>query len=424
MFRKLGLPKALALVLAPLTGCGFHHTHTSSQWTTISESAPGQIRLEVNRHGVHTEVELDGELALSSDQRAVIGLSEGGRFEIESSGGEVDHHLSFESGEGGIAIPSYRRDGAPATFDEGAQDWLASVLQDVCRSTSIGARERAQHLLASGGSEALLADFPELANDGAREIYIETLLAHQGTHEVLVGVLDAVGELSSDSAKERLLSGLMSEAPQDSGVGLALLESTAGISSSSTRQALYEAWMEQRPHADALTPSLLAGIARIPSSSSREELLLRVLPRLGEDGQEPWLQVVDQISSTSSRERCLSELLRTRPSTPTRLRLLESARRISSSSSQEKLLLACLAGAPPSSEIDSAVLAVTASIPSSSSQARVLHALLDREELSTASQARLLEAARAIPSSSTRAEILERLAQRALEGEGDGEREW
>ena len=152
---------------------------------------------------------------------------------------------------------------------------------------------------------------------------------------------------------------------------------------------------------------------RISSNGTRASFLIAATPYyLRQDAaQDAYFSAASSISSPSSHERVLGNVLERTPEGRTIVRLLRSARSMSSSGTKSRVLVAAASRYENDDDMREAFFAAVDSISSSDNQVRTLVALLDQGELDQASTVALLRSAGRISSSNSLARVLDVAAQ-------------
>lgn len=162
-----------------------------------------------SRNGVHNfssrnggdryEVEYEGRIEFSDDDRSIKSISRNGymRFKISESGDKRE--IMAESVSGEIEY-DYYKGRKKAEFDAEGEKWLAENLITIIRATGIGADVRVERFFDKGGVDAVLEEVSNLRGDYVSHIYLQELLSQEGIKdEGIVKVAAYVPkELNSD----------------------------------------------------------------------------------------------------------------------------------------------------------------------------------------------------------------------------------
>src|SRR6185436_8796254 len=170
--------------------------------------------IRVHEGSCRLDIDLEGKVEFSADERSVARVSPRGRLRILERRRGVERELIAEGGPGGAPQISFELDGHEHPFDEAAKSWLARLLPEVFRQTGIDAEGRVARLLARGGFEAVFAESRLINNDNVQRTYLTELIAqaHPGPQQVnRIVELAAQGVQSDYDLAELLIAALGSQ---------------------------------------------------------------------------------------------------------------------------------------------------------------------------------------------------------------------
>ncbi len=293
--------------------------------------------------GGRFEVWRAGEVTFTADDTAVAGITPGGFLRVDERRAFRTRRVLVEPGPTGAVTVSHTVNGRDQPDDPTSREALARLFLRVIRSTAIGADQRVRRILARAGVDGVLDELDYVEGSASNSRYLTALLR--------LGDLDVPGLVRvADQAR----------------------------------------W-------------------RIPSSGTRARFLIAATPYyLGQNAaQDAYFSAASSISSSCSHERVLSSVLERNPDRRTMVRLLRSARSMSSAGTKSRVLVAAASRYENDDDIREAFFEAVDSIASSNNHERVLIALLDRGELDQSSTVSLLRSAGRISSSSSLAQVLD-----------------
>ncbi len=220
---------------------------------------------------------LDGDVVLSPDERTVLRVGPGARFEIEQRHAGVARVLHMTNDADGPKR-IYTVDGQPHPFDADAQAWLAEAIPAIYRLSGFDAEARAGRILAARGVPGLLDEIAKLDADGARAEYLVQLFAQAAPDAAQTDrALALLRDIGGDYEKRRALAGPL-----------------ARPDLSAAQQA-----------------SLLAIAAGLGSDFDRAEWLVSAVPKLPFEGVTAagWSQALSGIGSDYDRQRTLQAVI-------------------------------------------------------------------------------------------------------------------
>ena len=190
---------AVAL-LAMLTA--FHEVYGRQEKTSTSISIKdGGVHRFTNKKGSNKlDVEYDGRIEFTDDDKAIKSISRGGYLRIRSVSFGNKREILAEPNANGSINYEYYEGRRRADFDAEGKEWLADVLLEVIRTTGIGAEGRVARFYKKGGVDAVLNEIDDIRSDYVSHIYIKALLdEHSLNDNELVKVAGYVPrELDSD----------------------------------------------------------------------------------------------------------------------------------------------------------------------------------------------------------------------------------
>jgi SOS response regulatory protein OraA/RecX len=171
------------------------------------EKTSTSISIEKGVHKVsHTNsqgrfnVEYDGRIEFTDDDRAIKSISRGGYLLIRKTSFGDRREILAEPNADGTINYEYRVGRNRQEWNKEAQDFLATMLLEVIRTTGIGAEARVERFYKRGGLDGVLQEVSNIRSDYVSRIYLDALLTSQNlNNKELVGVADFISRrISSD----------------------------------------------------------------------------------------------------------------------------------------------------------------------------------------------------------------------------------
>ena len=129
----------LILLLLLLGSDSLHAQRTSISVKSENDKTSISVR---NPFGKNFQVEYKGEIRLNEDDSDVEYISSGGYMEIKRSAFGSRRRIFIEPDNSGKLIRKYYVGGSQKSFEGEGQKWLAEILLDVVRTTTLGSQER------------------------------------------------------------------------------------------------------------------------------------------------------------------------------------------------------------------------------------------------------------------------------------------
>jgi hypothetical protein len=323
------------------------------------------------------EVRSVGAIEFTDDDADVRRLSPGGTLSIEETRGGVTRRVEFAERDGRVTR-RYLEDGRPRDDADGAA-WTRAILAQVARESHVGAEARAARVLRQGGPQAVVAEVRQIASDGVKRVYLNTLLAHDRLSSDDLGAIVRVAErgVSSDSEKGRILRGVAERRGTDAGVLAAVVEASRSIASDSEKARVLASALAAPSVDPGVRTSAVAVTRTIASDRAKGALLVALVPDAG--ATDALFEAVDGIASDRERGTVLRAVLkRERLSRPALLATLRAAGRIASDTEKADVLLAAAAHRDVMTDdvVRRAFLDTTRGISSSSQYRRVMDAVV------------------------------------------------
>jgi hypothetical protein len=175
----------------------------------------------------------------------------------------------------------------------------------------VGAAERAEQTYQKGGTAAVLAKVPTLAEDHVRGIYLGYLLAKAPLSAAELGqVANAAAALKSDHEKTNLLHKFTIEQLQAPGVGQAYLATIATIGADFERALVLKKVLKEGELTTPQLTEVLRLAADMGSDFEKSQVLkLALANELPEASQGAALQLLERIGSDFEKSQALKQLL-------------------------------------------------------------------------------------------------------------------
>ena len=191
----MGVAVALLAMLTML------HEVYSQQTKISSKTSIDGVRHYSHKKGSNKlDVEYDGRIEFTDDDKAIKSISRGGYLRIRSVSFGNRREILAEPNSDGTINYEYYEGRRRADFDAEGKEWLADVLLEVIRTTGIGAEGRVARFYKKGGVDAVLSEIDDIRSDYVSHIYLKVLLdEHSLSDNDLVKVAGYVPrELDSD----------------------------------------------------------------------------------------------------------------------------------------------------------------------------------------------------------------------------------
>jgi hypothetical protein len=353
--------------------------HTSI--TQINETGPDNldIRMRYNDGDHSLEIRAKGGLEFTDNDSDVKSIARDGYLMIEERRGSMSRRLEVSPGADAQPQRTFFVRGQAHAFDQEGRAWLAEVLPDVIRNTAIGARARVQRIYRQRGAGGVLDEISLIKSDGAKRIYFRELLGigNLDTATLRRVARQVAREISSDGEKAVLLIETANLYLGNKAAAPDFFVAVGSISSDGERRRVLSTILKNNPDTEDILRALKSARA-ISSDGEKASLLIQhSAVFLNHPASLPSLfDVIDSISSDGEHARVLSLLLKRNTLNKENLmRFLRSAERISSDGEKANVLLSAVRVYANDASVLSAIAEVTKTISSDGERQRVLSAI-------------------------------------------------
>ena len=196
--QKLIMLAGLFVLVSGISSYAQHASHTvikGGSQVIISKSANNNFR-----------VEYDGDIEVTVDDKDIRSISDNGYIEISKTVFGNNLYILIEEQGGGL-YREYRDGRVKMDWEPKGREWLAEILPDIVRSTTIAAQSRVDRYFRQGGTESVLGEIRRLEGDYVRAHYFDLLLKKSGlTGNDLARIAEAAGnEVDSDYYLSKIL---------------------------------------------------------------------------------------------------------------------------------------------------------------------------------------------------------------------------
>jgi hypothetical protein len=292
--------------------------HTSSEQTsastsqTISISDRGVQKWRTSTLLTDFNIELRGKIEVTDDDKDIKSLSDDGYLEIEKTAFGSKRTIVIESLGGGKIKKEYYEGRTKMDWETNGKAWLAEILPELVRSSTIGAEGRVDRFFKKGGTSAVLAEFENLEGDYTKSYYGKLLLAKTIPANELPKVITTLAEtISSDYYLASLLKDSMEKLLVSKEAGDAFFKASEKIQSDYYRSVVLKEALQKY----SASPEQVKVILKSASSMGSAYYLAVVLNTLldetdvKEESMAELMQVCKKIDSDYYRADVLSKAI-------------------------------------------------------------------------------------------------------------------
>lgn len=276
--------------------------------TVVSTTGSGNYVVKTDNESL--QVKHDGRITIGPDDRSVTAMDENGYLSIQKSISGKTREVRINRQDGSLHY-EYKEDGRSKPFDPEGKAWLADILPDLLRTTTIGAASRVDRIYSQGGVQAVISELPNLKSDHVRAHYTELLLNKSITAAEIPQIISGIGRhINSDHYRYELFSShsqLLLSDPQNT---TNYLEAIKTVKSDHYKSGLVKlALSRDIPQGSRL--QALELVASINSDHSRSEILKELTGQQLSDKEVEFMleKLIPDIRSDHFKAQILEGLL-------------------------------------------------------------------------------------------------------------------
>jgi hypothetical protein len=354
-----------------------------------SEDGSASINRNDDNWRIHWEgqectvnIRIDGEFQHDAMFTEITRLAAGGMVELEERSGGRTQRLVIRPAGNDLDM-QWQINGRSADFDANARDWYRLMLQEITRTTGLGADERAAAILDRDGPRGLLQEIDELRSDRVRSRYYRAILLSDRIDDVTrVGIIQEAGaDIHSDREMARLLSDLSSYVATSAAVRSAVLETTSTLQSDREKVRVYTQIIGDNTLTSQQKATVITSARTVHSDRERNRLLQSVSSTTLDSPElhASYIEAAGTMSSDREKGQALARLLEAGSLNPRQLTaLFEAAQTISSDRELARLLITAIETQSIDDRSRAALMRATDSISSTRERERVTSSLARR----------------------------------------------
>ncbi len=171
---------ALILLVQPLAArqvaSGTKSTSTSSSVSVTTDSRSETQRFKTSRGFDNFNVEYRGKIEITDDDKDIKSMSDDGYLEISKTVFGSKRSIIIEGQGNGKIKKEYYEGRTEVAWEPGGKTWLAEILPEVVRTTTLCAESRVSRFFKQGGTTAVLNEIDKIESDYVRTGYANLLM--------------------------------------------------------------------------------------------------------------------------------------------------------------------------------------------------------------------------------------------------------
>lgn len=284
--------------------------HAQSNQISISREN-GKSKIIRKTGNTEYKIEYEGKITINDQDSDITGVSNGGFIKISKSAFGSKRKIEIRP-EGGQLVKKYYVGNSKTDFEPEGRKWLAEVLPEILRSTTIGASSRVDRFHRQGGVSGVLAEISKLDSDYVKTAYFDLLLKKNPNSSELARIASAAGdEVESDHYLSEILKDNQKAFLGSSEGTRAYIQATNEIESDHYQSEVLKAVIRNSDIADADLGKLLAASDNIGSDHYKSVVLSELLSKRKIEGANlaTLVKATQDIDSDHYRSEVLKKAL-------------------------------------------------------------------------------------------------------------------
>jgi hypothetical protein len=361
---------------------------------TDYESSSGTTRWKTSSGLSSFNVEYRGKIEIENDDKDIAAMSDGAYLEISKAVFGSKRTIVIESIGGGKFKKQYYEGRTMVNWEPQGRQWLAEILPEVVRTTTLGAESRVKRFFKQGGTTAVLAEITRIESDYTKSHYADLLMKQSIQVKDYAPIVNKLAdELDSDHYLTEFLKGNTSRFMQDKEATTALFSATRKMDSDHYKTVVIKDALKGETASVENVKIILQAAGMMESDHYITEVLTSLLKQdnLNDAIISEMINTTKSIESDHYRTVVLTEALDKQGlSNSSYQRVIESAKGIESDHYVTQVIQH-LMNKKLSDDLLTLLLSITSSIESDHYRTEVLVSLLNRQDLTDTQFSKLIE---------------------------------
>lgn len=304
----VGFLLAISFVISPSEIIG----QTVFNGNFSSKNSDGTKTYTINNGKQKFSIEYEGEITLSDDDKEIIAISNNGFIEIRKTRFGKRRRIIIES-EGGTLVHKYFIGAKEIPFNPDGKKWLAEILQEVVRTSTIAAQSRVNRFYKRGGARAVMSEVKRMDSDYVKAAYIKILLKKNLKNSDLINVIETAGSsIKSDHYVSQILKANQKAFLATDATRTAYIKAASSIGSDHYRSQILKTVINDSSINDKQMASLLDITRSIKSDHYLSNILSSLMDKrkLNKQNMNTIMSLTGEIKSDHYKARVLKKALK------------------------------------------------------------------------------------------------------------------
>jgi len=274
-----------------------------------TKSHDGRHKTKVKTPFTSFEIEYEGEIIISDNDEDIVGITDGGFFKVKKSAFGSKRRVEINANRNGQLTKKYYVGRREKTYIPDGKEWLAEMLSEIFRTTTLGAESRTARIYEKGGVDAMINEIEDQYSDHVKAHYFGLLLDKDLNDQELADIIESTGdEIKSDYYLSSILKDNRDAFLATDAVTNAYIEAAESISSDHyLSEVLREALVD-----NSIDEQQVSKLLDLTESISSDHYITEVLNTLiaDRDINDNNLKKILVLSETISSDHYKTELLK------------------------------------------------------------------------------------------------------------------
>lgn len=273
----IGILAALCILFIPQTSLAQISVSVSNGKSEYSRN--GRTTIKFNDWQKSYKIDFEGDFELSDNDEDIISVSRGGYFEITRAAFGSKRRVIIESDSRGNLTKEYFVGRERVEYEPEGREWLAEVLPDIVRSTTIGAESRVNRFYREDGAQGVMDEVERLDSDYLKSHYIRILMDKDGlsTNDLVTVIEGAAREVNSDHYLTEILKDNERVFFAEAATSKAFIEASEEVNSDHYRSQILKRVLTRTDVQGELLEAVLRSAQEINSDHYLTEVLRETL---------------------------------------------------------------------------------------------------------------------------------------------------
>lgn len=357
------------------------------------------------------EIEYNGEIHVTDNDRGIKSISKGGYLHITKSSFGNKRKIEIEGKSNGTVERKYFEGKTEKPYDTDGKAFLADVLPTVLRATGIDAKERTARIFTLTGIEGFINEIKKIESNSVKRIYFENLWGNQNLNKNQnIRAVEALASyISSNSNRGIIFRKIDEKFMKDEEMSDAYFRSLAKLSSNSERGYTLRHTIKNNNLSTPQLEQFFNATGKLSSNSERGSTLRKV-DQVNFDKLstvEAYFTNIGKMESNTERGLTLRDRLDKQVlNKKAMMGLLYCTQRLSSNSERGMVLRKAIDQIQEDSEVMEIFLNTVAKMTSNSERGLVLRKLVKKGTLKPETYVGILNTAAKLSSNSEKTSVI------------------